>query len=118
MRPTDVTLLPTPQPLPSGQGQVADALDNLADQIRQAATVLRCPEPQPASVRARQLDWYEPRSVVDLVMYELSQQGIKSEFGPEADLASAERSAALLLSALGVAVPDAQQAAGKCDPAG
>lgn len=95
---------------------MADALEHLADQISQAADDLRCPDPGLASAESQRHAWYEPRSVVDLVMYELSKRGIKSEFGPEADLASAERSAARLLSALGVAVHDARQTARRCDP--
>src|SRR6185437_8858817 len=95
------------QPPASAQGQVvADALEHLADQIRQAAGELRCPDPEAVSGESRQHAWRGPRSVIDLVMYELSKRGIKSEFEPETDLADADRSAARLLAALGVAIPD------------
>jgi hypothetical protein len=106
-------------PQASERGQVvANALDDLAGQISQAASDLRGPDPDPARAESRQLPWCEARSIVDLVMHDLTRRGIKTDFGPEADLASAERSAGSLLSALGVAFPDARQPARACDPAG
>lgn len=96
---------------------MADALENLADQIRHAASDLRCPDPEQSSAVPQQHGWFEPRSVVDLVMCELAKRGVEYDFGSESDLASAERSAAQLLSALGVAIPDVPHSARQRDPA-
>lgn len=50
----------------------------------------------------------DPWSVVTVIMHDLSSHGIKSRYGPEADLGAAAQHAAALLEALGVAavVPD------------
>jgi len=50
----------------------------------------------------------DPWSVVTVIMHDLSAHGVKSAYGPEANLGEAAQHAALLLEALGVAavVPD------------
>src|ERR1700683_3230655 len=72
---------------------------------------LRHPERRQTGSAARQAGGCDPRSVVELVMRGLSRRGIRPGFGPGADLASAESSAALLLAALGVDLPDGREPA-------
>ncbi len=83
----------------AGRGQVvAAALDDLADQLKQAAGTLRQPDATAVAQWAR----CDPQSIVDLVMDDLLRRGVKASFGSEADLAGATISAARLLEALGV----------------
>jgi hypothetical protein len=103
---------------PDREQVVADALDNLAGQIRQAAGALRHPDDEPADSGTRQHEWCDPWSIVDLVTRELSRLGITTASGPGADHAAAVRSAAQLLADLGVAAPDRQRPASPSDQAG
>jgi hypothetical protein len=94
---------PETQFAPPGRDEVvAAALDDLAAQITHAASTLRWPNPVPPGTAPSQDARCDPQSILDLVMDDLSRRGIKSAFGPEADLADAARSAARLLQALGV----------------
>jgi hypothetical protein len=94
---------PAPRSPPPGRDEVvAAALDDLATQIKHAASALRYPDPAPPGTPPPQGARCDPQSIIDLVMDDLSRRGIKAAFGPEADLADAARSAARLLQALGV----------------
>jgi hypothetical protein len=94
---------PETQSAPPGRDEVvATALDDLAAQIKHAASTLRCPDPAPPGTVPSQDARCDLQSIIDLVMDDLSRRGIKSALGPEADLADAARSAARLLQALGV----------------
>lgn len=62
----------------------------------------------PPGMREPARPQYDPWGVVNVVMHDLSSHGVKSRFGPEANLGEAAQHAAALLESLGVtpAVPD------------
>jgi hypothetical protein len=91
------------QPVPSSQAEaVARVLDRLSNEIRQAAVMLRSTGHTPALAATPASVLCDPWSVVDLVTYDLARRGIKSQFGPEADLTTAAQAATRLLEALGL----------------
>jgi len=96
---------PSPASQPAGPRQshaVADALDDLAGQIKDAASAHRHPDQDTASAEAGPVAGSDPRAIVELVTDELSRRGIKPGTGAGADLARAEASAARLLADLGI----------------
>jgi hypothetical protein len=90
-------------PVPPEQAEaIARILDHLSEEIRESAGMLRCSDHDSVPAGAPGCASCDQWSIVDLVTHDLSRRGIKSRFGPEADLRAAAHAAAQLLEALGV----------------
>jgi hypothetical protein len=97
---TDLVEVAERLPVPPGQARdVARILDRLAEEIGEAAGMLRVVS---GTVSAPAGPAYNPWGIVRLVTRELVRAGVKSRFGPEADLSEVCGQAARLLEALGV----------------
>jgi hypothetical protein len=97
---TDLVEVAERLPVPPGQARdVARILDRLAEEIGQAAGMLRVVS---GAVSGPAGPVYSPWAVVRLVTRELVREGVKVRFGPEADLSEVCGQAARLLEALGV----------------
>ncbi len=102
---TDLVEVAERMPVPPAQARgVAQILDRLADEIGQAAGMLRVVS---GTVSAPAGPVYNPWAVVRLVTRELVREDVRVRFAPEAGLRAAAGHAAGLLEALGVvpAVP-------------
>ena len=97
---TDLVEVAERLPVPPAQARdVAQILDRLAEEIGQAAGMLRMVS---GAVSAPAGPVYNPWAVVRLVTRELVREGVQVRFGPQAGLSAVAGHAAGLLEALGV----------------